>query len=79
MIPNSYLLSEPEIMREIVVPKPSQMWEPAAQRYIFPLTLCFSIAWSLELYDIFILIFTGFNDIVSVHRVTHLEGELFTQ
>ena len=66
-------------MREIVVPKPPQLWEPAAQHYIFPLTLCFSIAWSLELYDIFILILTGVNDTVSVHRVTHLEGGLCTR
>ena len=38
----------------IVLPKPYQLWEPALQRFIFPLTLCFSIAWSLELYAIFI-------------------------
>jgi hypothetical protein len=32
-----------------VVPKPYQLWDPAAQATIFPLTLLFSIAWSFEM------------------------------
>lgn len=32
-----------------IVPKPYQLWDPAAQATIFPLTLLFSIAWSFEM------------------------------
>ncbi|KAF7782755.1 hypothetical protein Agabi119p4_2131 [Agaricus bisporus var. burnettii] len=32
-----------------IVPKPYELWESSAQRSNFPLTLCFSIAWSLEM------------------------------
>lgn len=32
-----------------VVPKPYQLWEPAARASIFPLMLLFSIGWSLEM------------------------------
>jgi hypothetical protein len=33
----------------IIVPKPVRMWSKAHQTYIFPLQLCFSFAWSLEI------------------------------
>ncbi|XP_006461324.1 hypothetical protein AGABI2DRAFT_178530 [Agaricus bisporus var. bisporus H97] len=32
-----------------IVPKPYELWESSAQRSNFPPTLCFSIAWSLEM------------------------------
>jgi len=32
-----------------ILPKPYQLWSPAHQRVIFPLYLCLSIAWSLEM------------------------------
>ncbi|PPR03335.1 hypothetical protein CVT24_012575 [Panaeolus cyanescens] len=32
-----------------IIPKPYQLWEPWAQDTIFPLMLCFSVGWSLEM------------------------------
>ncbi|KAJ3564882.1 hypothetical protein NP233_g8005 [Leucocoprinus birnbaumii] len=32
-----------------VVPKPSSLWDASSQQWVFPLTLLFSIAWSLEM------------------------------
>lgn len=33
----------------MVIPKPVDMWSQAHQDYVFPLQLCFSFAWSLEI------------------------------
>jgi hypothetical protein len=32
-----------------IIPKPVEMWSNAHHAYIFPLQLCFSVAWSLEI------------------------------
>jgi len=32
-----------------IIPKPHSLWQPSAQRAIFPLTLCFALAWGLEM------------------------------
>ena len=32
-----------------IIPKPVEMWSKVHQSYVFPLQLCFSFAWSLEI------------------------------
>jgi hypothetical protein len=34
---------------EGVIPMPYQMWTPLSRAFIFPLTLCFTLAWALEM------------------------------
>jgi len=34
---------------EGVIPMPYELWSPLSQSFIFPLTLCFTFAWSLEM------------------------------
>lgn len=58
-----------------VVAKPYQMWSPAAQNANFPLMLCFSIAWGLEMWASL----TSPSVVINLiyNRITHLEGWRF--
>ena len=44
----------------LVIPKPYELWSESTQRAILPLYLMFSVAWSLEMWDIWPFLFCHF-------------------
>jgi hypothetical protein len=41
-------------MKGVVIPKPHQLWTKSHQRAIFPLYLCISMVWGLEMYALLV-------------------------
>ncbi|KAF4600088.1 hypothetical protein EYR40_007194 [Pleurotus pulmonarius] len=60
-----------------IIPKPWQLWEPAAKAAIFPLTLLFSLGWACEMSVPILFNLVWMLTVYHSQSVTHLEELCF--